>query len=172
MDRREDRGAEERAGRHAEERERADEPEGTRPHRRFVQVGRGRRPDGHQHAAADRLDEARRDQLVEVLGEPGEHRSQHEDAEGRKEQPAGAPQVGEPAGQRHREDVHEQVPVDDPARLAQLDPGRRAVRRDQVGQDRRQRDRGDHQLETRQEHADAEHREQRERGSATHRGRV
>ena len=95
-----------------------------------------------------------------------------EDAEGRKEQPAGAPQVGEPAGQRHREDVHEQVAVDDPARLAQLDPGRRAVRRDQVGQDRRQRDRGDHQLETRQEHADAEHREQRERGSATHRGRV
>ena len=36
-----------------------------------------------------------------------------------------APQVGEPAGHRHRQDVDEQVAVDDPARLAQLDPASR-----------------------------------------------
>ena len=46
-----------------------------------------------------------------------------EDDQRAHEQPADAPQVGQPAGDRHRQDVDQQVAVDDPARLAQLDPG-------------------------------------------------
>ena len=78
------------------------------------------------------------------------------------------PQVGQPAGHRHRQDVHEQVAVDDPARLAQLDPAgaRGGIR--EVGQDRRERDGRDHQLQPGQEDADPDDGEQHERRAAGH----
>ena len=66
-----------------------------------VQVrGRGR-PDRHEDAAADGLDEPRGDELVEALGGPGQGRPDDEHDERPEEQPAGAPQVGEPAGEGH-----------------------------------------------------------------------
>ena len=66
----EDRGPEERTGGHAEERQRADDAEGARASRAAEQVRRGRRPDRDEDAAADRLDEPGRDELVEVLRHP------------------------------------------------------------------------------------------------------
>ena len=69
MDRRQDRGAEERSGGHAEERERADRAEGTRAPVPVVEMGGRGRADRHEDTAADRLDEPRRDELVEVLGQ-------------------------------------------------------------------------------------------------------
>ena len=98
-------------------------PERPRPRRAAEQVRGGRRPDRDEHAAADRLDEPRRDELVERLGGAGQRRPDGEDDERAHEQPPGAPQVGQPAGHRHGQDVDQQVAVDDPARLAQLDPG-------------------------------------------------
>ena len=91
---------------------------------------------------------------------PGQRGPEGEDDERAHEQPAGAPQVGQPAGHRHRQDVDQQVAVDDPARLAQLDPGGATGRVGQVGQDRRQRDRGDHELEAGQEDPDPDDGEQ------------
>ena len=64
---------------HPEERQRADDAERARPARPVEQVGRGRGPDRDQHAAADRLDEPGRDELVEALGEAGKHRPDDED---------------------------------------------------------------------------------------------
>ena len=86
------------------------------------------------------------------------------------EQPPDAPQVGQPAGHRHGQDVDQQVAVDDPAGLAQLDPGGAAVRIRQVGQDRRQGDRGDHELEAGQEDADPDDGEEHVRRAAVHAG--
>ncbi len=170
MDGRQDRGAEERPGGHAQERQRSDEPERPCPRRTVEQVGGGGRPDRDEDATTDRLDEARRDELVEILGHAGEGAADREDHEPGEEQASRAPHVGQPAGERHHEDVHEQVAVDDPARLAQLDPGRNTVRVDEVRQDRRQGDRRDHELEPGEEHPDAEHDEQHERRAAIHAG--
>ena len=102
------------------------------------------------------------------LGQPGQRGAHHEDRERAEEQPPRAPQVGEPPGQRHREDVDEQVAVDDPARLAQLDPGGAAGRVGEVVEDRRQGDGRDHELEAGEEDARAEDGEQHERRSAVH----
>ena len=95
-----------------------------------------------------------------------------EDHQRAHEQPPDAPQVGQPAGHRHGQDVDQQVAVDDPAGLAQLDPGGAAVRVGQVGQDRRQRDRGDHELEAGQEDADPDDGEEHVRRAAVHAGSV
>ena len=77
-------------------------------------------PTGHQDAAAERLDEPRGDQLVERSGRGPASSDRREDDQRAQEQPARAPQVGQATGERHRDDVHQQVAVDDPRRLAQL----------------------------------------------------
>ena len=88
-----------------------------------------------------------------------------------QEQPARAPQVGQPAGHRHGQDVDQQVAVDDPADAlrssTQADPPFGSA---EVGQDRRQRDGGDHQLEPGQEDAGPDDGEQHERRTAVHPG--
>ena len=132
------------------------------------QVGRCRGADRDEDPTPRRLDEPRGDELIQVLGHAGERAADREDRERGDERPPGSPQVGDPAGERHHQDVHEQVAVDDPARLAQLDPGRGPVRVDEIGQDRWQRDRRDHQLQAREEHPGTEHREQRVRRTAVH----
>ena len=102
-----------------------------------------------------------------VWARPASAEPDREDRQRAEEQPPRAPQVRQPAGQRHRQDVDEQVAVDDPARLAQLDPGGAAARVGEVGEDRRQGDGRDHQLEAGQEHAGPEDGEQHERGPAS-----
>ena len=82
--------------------------------------------------------------------------------------PAGAPQVGQPAGHRHRQDVDQQIAVDDPAGLAQLDPGGATGGIGKVGQDRRQRDRGDQQFHPGQEDAEPDDGEQDQPGASGH----
>ena len=134
----------------------------------LVQVGGGGGPDRDEGPAAHRLDESRTDELVEVLGHPRQHGSAGEDDEGDHREPACAPQVRQAARQRHHQDVDEQVTVDDPARLAELRPRGRTVRLDEIREDRRQRDRRDHQLEPGQEHARAEDGQQHELGPAVH----
>ena len=145
-----------------------DDAQRARPHRAAEQVRGDRRPDRDEHAAADRLDEPRGDELVHRLGRSGQRGPDDEHDERAQEQPARAPQVGEAAGHRHRQDVDQQVAVDDPAGLAQLDPGRSQGRVGEVGQDRRQRDGRDHELEAGQEHARPDHGEQHVRRTAVH----
>ncbi len=153
VDRPEDGRADERPGGHPEERQRPDDPEGARAGRSGEEMrGRGR-ADRDEHAATEPLDETGRDELVHRLGEAGQRRPDHEDRQGAEERAASAPQVGHPAGERHRQDVDEQVAVDDPARLAQLDPGGGPVRVGKVVEDRRQRDGRDQQLHAGEEHA-------------------
>ena len=82
MDRRQDGRPEERAGGHPEERQRADDPERARPAVALEQVGRSGRPDRDEDAAADRLDEARGDELIEVLGHARQRGAEREDDEG------------------------------------------------------------------------------------------
>ena len=91
MDRAEDGRAEDRAGGHPEERQRADDPERPGPRGAVVQVRGGGRPDRDEHAAADGLDEAGGDELVQVLGGPGQRRPDDEHDQRAEEQPAGAP---------------------------------------------------------------------------------
>ena len=109
--------------------------------------GRGHRDDG---AATHGLDQSGGDELVEVLGEPGQQRPDREDGQGHEEEAASAPEAREAAGERHGHDVDQQVAVDDPRGLAQVRPiGHR-------GQDLGQGHGRDHQLQTGQEYADAE----------------
>ncbi len=154
VDRGEDRRPDDGPGRHAEEGQRADHAERPRSSRATEQVRRRRGPDRDQDAATDRLDQPRGDELIERLRGAGQGRAHREDDECADEQPAGAPQVGQPAGHRHRQDVDQQIAVDDPARLAQLDPGGATGGIGEVGQDRRQRDRGDQQFHPGQEDAE------------------
>jgi hypothetical protein len=168
VDRTEDRSPDHRTGRHPEERERSDDAQRARPGVAAEQVRRGGRGDRHEDAAPRALQQACADQLVKVLGGPGQRRPDHEHEECPDEQPAGTPQVGQPPGERHRDDVHEEVAVDDPARLAELDPRRATGRCDEVDQDRGQRDGRDHELEPGQEDPGSEHDEQHERGAAIH----
>ena len=168
VERGEDRGPDERADGHAEEGQRADDPERSWSARAVVEVGGSGRPDGYQHAAAERLDQPGGDELVEALGEPGQHRADDEDGQRTMNGRRAPHRSVEPAGQRHREDVHEQVAVDDPARLAELDPGGTAGGVGQVIEDRWQGDGRDHQLEAGQEHARPEHDEQHEGRPAIH----
>ena len=128
----------------------------------LVEVGRRGRRDRDQGAAPDGLDEPRGDELVEALGRAGEERPDREGHERTEEQPPRAPQVGEAAGERHRGHVHQQVAVDDPGRPPQLRPV------GQVDDDRRQRDRRDHQLEAGQEDAGAQDGQQDERRGTGH----
>ena len=118
-----------------EERQRADDAERPRPRVR-PRTGARRRPcrpgPGRRHRA---LDEPRRRSAGRGPGpRPASADPTMNTTSAAEEQPAGAPQVGQPAGQRHRHDVDEQIAVDDPAGLAQLDPGRAAGR---VGRGRR-----------------------------------
>ena len=76
MDRRQDRRADDGPGGHAEEREGTDDAERARPRRAAEQVRRCRGPDRDEDAAADRLDEPCRDQLVHRLGRPRERRAE------------------------------------------------------------------------------------------------
>ena len=168
VDRGEDRRPDDRPGRHAEEGQRADHAERARSSRAAEQVRRRRRPDRDQHAATDRLDQPGGDELVERLRGTGQRRAHREDDERADEQAASAPQVGQPAGHRHRQDVDQQIAVDDPARLAQLDPGGAAGGIGKVGQDRRQRDRGDQQLHPGQEDAEPDDGEQDQPGASGH----
>ena len=154
MDRAEDRRAEERPGGHAQERQRADHAERARPCAAREQV-RGRRGrDRDQRAAADRLDEARGDQRLERRRHAREQAPEREHDEGAQEEAPRAVQVGQAPGEGHRDHVHEQVAVDDPGRLAEARPAAR------VGDDRRQGDGRDHQLEAGEEHAGAQDGEQ------------
>ena len=168
MDGAEDGGADHRPGRHAQEGQRADDAERAGPRRSAEQVGCGSRANRDQDAATERLDDPGRDQLVEVLGGPGQRGTDDEQGQRGDEQTPGSPQVGQPAGQRHGQDVDQQVAVDDPARLAQLDPGRGPMGPGQVGQDRRQGDRRHHQLEAGQEDPRTEHGEQHVRRTSVH----
>ena len=93
----EDRRTDDGSGRHAEEGQGADDAQRTRPHRAPEQVRGDRRPDRDEHAAADRLDEPRGDELVHRLGGPGQRGPDDEHDERAQEQPSRAPQVGEAA---------------------------------------------------------------------------
>ncbi len=127
VERIEDRGAQERPRGHAQEREGADHPERPRPAEPREQVrGRGG-GDRHQCSAAGGLHQPSGHELLQRLGPAGQRRADREQHQGREEQPPVAPQVGQPAGERHRHDVHEEVAVDDPRRLAKPGP---------VGEDR------------------------------------
>ena len=128
-----DRGAQERAGGHAQERQRRDEAEGPRASGAREQVRGGRRRDRDERPAADGLDEAGGDQDLEGRGHPGEQAADREHHERPQEHAPGAPQVGEPPGQRHRDDRHEQVAVDDPRRLAEARSSRRSRPRSRAG---------------------------------------
>ena len=152
----------ERPGGHAQERQRADDAQGPRPRRALEQVRGGGGGHWDDRAATDRLDEPGGDQLVEVLGDARQERPEGEDGKGGEEEPAGAPQVGQAAGQRHRHHVDQQVAVDDPGRLAQIRPvGHR-------GQDLWQGHGRDHQLEAGQEDADAEDPQHQVRVASAH----
>ena len=169
VDRAQDRGAQERPGGHAQERERRDEAQGPRTPGAGKQVRRGRGRHRDHGPAADRLDEPRSDQQLERGRHPGQQAAHGEHDEGRQEQPPRAPQVGHPPGQRHRDDRHEEVAVDDPRRLAETGPAR------DVGHDRGQGDGRDHELEAGEEDAGAEDGEQQVRVASrerVHRGRV
>ena len=102
------------------------------------------------------------DELIHALRCPGQERAHGERRQAQEEQSPGAERVGQPAGQRHRRDVDEEVAVDDPGGLPELAPV------GQVDHDRRQRDRCDHQLEAGQEHPDPEHGQDDERRAAIH----
>ena len=80
--------------------------------------------DRHEHAAAGGLDEPGGDELVHRLRRPGQRRADHEDRRAPAMNGRRAPHrsVIRPAS-GIVEDVHQQVAVDDPARLAELDPG-------------------------------------------------
>ncbi len=172
MDAGKDGRTKERARSHPEERQRTDHAERPWPSVRPVEVRSGCRPHRHEDTAADRLDQAGADELIEVLRHPGKQRAEREDDERDHRKPARTPQVGEAAGQRHHQDVDQQVPIDDPAGLAELGPRRCAVGLNEVGQDRRERDGRDHQLEAGKEHARTEDGEQHKAGPAIHRRRV
>ncbi len=153
----------ERPSGHPEERQRAHEPKSTGSSVAFEKVGGARGRDRDEDPAPQSLEEPRRDQLVERLGSPGERRTDREQGQRTQEEPARTEQVGQPAGQGHRDDVHEKVAVDDPRGAAQFGPVRGVV------DDRRQRDRRDHQLEAREERPEPEDREQRNAGIPGHR---
>ena len=168
MERGEDGGADHGPGRHAEEGQGADHAQRPRPHGATEQVRGDRRPDRDQDAAADPLDEPCRDELVHRLGGARQRGPDGEHGEGPDQQAAGAPQVRQAARHRHGQDVDEQVAVDDPARLAELDPCGAGGRVREIGQDRGQRDGRDHELEAGQEHARPDDGEQHIRRSASH----
>ncbi len=100
-----------------------------------------------------------------VLAAPSDERPDDEDHEPAQEQASGAPDVGQAARERHRDDVCEQVAVDDPRGAAELGEGGLAgpigVGDDEIVDDRRQGDGRDHQLEAGQEDTGAEDGQQR-----------
>ena len=159
-----DPGPDEGAGGHPEEGQGPDHPESARPAVGPEQVRRGRRPDRHEDAAADCLDEPGRDEELEGRCQPGKQRADREGDEAGEEEAANAPLVGEPARQRHRHDIGEEVPVDDPGGLAELGPAR------EVGDDRRQGHGRDHELEAGEEDADREDRQEDEGSPPMHPG--
>ena len=110
-------------------------------------------------------------ELVDRLGAAREERPEDEQPERAEEQAPGAPDVDQPAGQRHRDDVREQVAVDDPRGAAELGERVLGVGRE-VDDDRRQGDGRDHQLEAGEEDAGAEDRQEHVGGGAGHRRRV
>ena len=77
----EDRGPEERAGRHPEERQRTDDPERARPSMALEEVRGGRRPDRNEDAATDPLDDPARNELVDRLTAAGDEAANDEDDE-------------------------------------------------------------------------------------------
>jgi len=76
-----DPGADERPGRHAEEREAADDPERQRPGVALEDLGGPGRRDRDQDAPADGLHDPSRDELVKGLRAAGEQRTDREDRE-------------------------------------------------------------------------------------------
>jgi hypothetical protein len=140
-----------------------------------VQMGRGRGRDRDERAAAQRLDEPGCDEQVEARGGARQERPDGERGERGEEQPAYPPQVGQPARQRHRRDIDEEIAVDDPRRPPELGPRLDAgnpLAAGHVDDDRGQGYGGDHQLEPGQEHAGAEDGKQDERSAAAHRPSV
>ena len=133
-----------------------------------------RRPDGNEDAAADALDDPADDQLVEALSASRDDRSDDEDDQRAEEQAAGSPDVREATGQRHRDDIGEQVAVDDPRGVAELGEGGLAelIGDREIEQDRRQRGRRDHQLEAGEEDPDPEDREEAPGTEPAHPGSV
>ncbi len=105
-----------------------------------------RHREGNQRAAAEALDYPGRDQPVDAAlraresGHPRTQAPSREQEERDHVQAAGAPQVRGPAGEWHRNEVGQQVGVDDPRRASEIAPAA------EVGDDGRQRDRDDHEL--------------------------
>ena len=171
MDRIQDGCSDERAGGHAKERERADGAKRPRPSVPFEQVRDGGRGHRYECAASQRLDQARDDQCVERLRQAGEQRADRERDQGRQEQPPCAPHIGQPARQRHRDDVGQQVAVDDPGRAPQLGDRRgNALAVPERDDDRRQGDGRDHQFEAGQKDPHAQHDQEQQRLPAFHAG--
>ena len=155
VERAEDRRARERSGGHPQERQAADHAEGPRPVEAApyrcaaAAVATGTMippPNAWTSRAAISWP---RSWLAPARAEPIVKANRPE-----QEQPAGAPQVGQAAGEGHRPDVDEQVAIDHPGGRAQLGPV------GQAGHDRRQGHGRDHQLEAGEEHRDAQDQEQ------------
>ena len=162
MDGLQDGSADERSGGHPQEGQPADDAQGTRPGRSLEHVRSGGGGDGDDRAASEGLDQPRGDELVQALGESRQQRSESEHRERGEEQPARPPQVGQAAGQRHRDHVDQQIAVDDPGGLAQIRPMGHAWPGSGEGDGR------DHQLEAGQEDTDSEHRKHQVRVAAAH----
>jgi hypothetical protein len=173
MDGRQDGGPHERTGGHAQEGQGPDEPERTIAPVTLEEQGSRGRGDRHEHPAAGRLDEPCRHQGLERGRGAGECRSHGERAECQYERPAYAPAVDESAGEGHNHDVDHQVAADDPRCGPEHPPVRRTEQLlGDVGDDRRQGNGRDHELEAGQEHADTHDREGDVRVSTAHRPSV
>ena len=153
-------GADERPGGHAQERQRGDEPERARPPSLPEEMARPGRRERDQGAAAEPLDETRDDELVEVLRPPRQGRPEREEGQREHEWASRPVAIARPAGQRHRRDESEEIPVDDPAGAAELRP----VRDRRVPDDRRQGHGRDHELQARDEDPQAEERQEQAAG--------
>ena len=97
----------------------------------------------HQATAPETLNGPERDQLGQVLAEPGERRAAQEDDDRRLEEELAPVLVTELAPQRRRDGRGEQIGDDDPRQV------RRAM---EVGDDRWQCGRDDRLIQSRQEH--------------------
>ena len=114
----EDRRPEERPGGHPEERQRADDAERPRPGVALEQVRRRGGPDRDEDAAADALDDPRRRSARRASGRGRRAASPTMNTTSAPRNSRRAPQTSaSAAGQRHRDDVGEQVAVDDPRRV-------------------------------------------------------
>ena len=83
-----------------------------------------RRPTGHHHRAAAALEDAARDEQMEVARDAAEERAEREDADRRREDAARAEAIGDPAADRDEDREAQRV-----AREHRLHAERRDVER-------------------------------------------